>query len=73
LGRQSQRQWIAIDEYFSVALVDTDSGALVDTDSGVDDALHAALAASDAAALPAIAVSPVQGYDGFVMVLVKTP
>jgi CBS-domain-containing membrane protein len=30
-------------------------------------------AASDAAALPAIAVSPVQGYDGFVMVLVKTP
>ncbi|HJT03514.1 MAG TPA: O-methyltransferase [Pseudonocardiaceae bacterium] len=45
----SQRQWIAVDEYFTGALVDD------------DDALHAALAASDAAGLPAIAVSSAQG------------
>jgi predicted O-methyltransferase YrrM len=45
----SQRQWIAVDEYFTGALID------------IDDALHAALAASDAAGLPAIAVSPTQG------------
>jgi predicted O-methyltransferase YrrM len=45
----SQRQWVAVDEYFTGALVED------------DDALHAALAASDAAGLPAIAVSPAQG------------
>ena len=45
----SQRQWIAVDEYFTGALID------------IDDALHAALTASDAAGLPAIAVSPTQG------------
>ena len=45
----SQRQWIAVDEYFTGALID------------IDDALHAALTASDAAGLPAIAVSPAQG------------
>jgi predicted O-methyltransferase YrrM len=49
----SQRQWIAVDEYFT--------GSLVDTDTDTDNALHAALAASDAAGLPAIAVSPAQG------------
>jgi predicted O-methyltransferase YrrM len=51
----SQRQWIAVDDYFTSALIDTD------TDVDTDDALHAALAASDAAGLPAIAVSPAQG------------
>jgi predicted O-methyltransferase YrrM len=45
----SQRQWIAVDEYLTGALIDT------------DDALHAALTASDAAGLPAIVVSPAQG------------
>jgi predicted O-methyltransferase YrrM len=45
----SNRQWAAVDDYFTAALVET------------DDALHAALTASDAAGLPAIAVSPVQG------------
>ena len=45
----SQRQWIAVDEYFTGAFID------------IDDALHAALTASDAAGLPAIAVSPAQG------------
>lgn len=46
----SQRQqWVAVDDYFTGALVES------------DDALHAALAGSDAAGLPAIAVSPAQG------------
>ncbi len=53
----SQRQWIAVDEYFTGALIDTDT----DGDTDTDNALHAALAASDAAGLPAIAVSPAQG------------
>jgi predicted O-methyltransferase YrrM len=43
------RQWAAVDDYFTAALVET------------DDALHGVLTASDAAGLPAIAVSPVQG------------
>jgi predicted O-methyltransferase YrrM len=51
----SQRQWIAVDEYFTSALIDTG------TDNDTGNALHAALAASDAAGLPAIAVSPPQG------------
>jgi predicted O-methyltransferase YrrM len=51
----NQRQWVAVDDYFTGALIDTDT----DVDTG--DALHAALAASDAAGLPAIAVSPAQG------------
>jgi predicted O-methyltransferase YrrM len=51
----SQRQWIAVDEYFTGVLIDSD------TDNDADNALHAALAASDAAGLPAIAVSPPQG------------
>ncbi|HYZ37759.1 MAG TPA: O-methyltransferase [Pseudonocardiaceae bacterium] len=49
----SRRQWEAVDDYFT--------SALIDTDPETDDALHAALAASDAAGLPAIAVSPTQG------------
>src|SRR5690242_15024454 len=53
LGRMSRRQWEAVDDYFT--------SALIDTDPETDDALHAALAASDAAGLPAIAVSPTQG------------
>jgi predicted O-methyltransferase YrrM len=51
----SQRQWIAVDEYFTSCLIDTD------TDNDTDNALHAALAVSDEAGLPAIAVSPAQG------------
>jgi predicted O-methyltransferase YrrM len=45
----SQQQWTAVDDYLTGALV------------GPDEALDAALAASDAAGLPAIAVSPAQG------------
>ncbi|MGH3722180.1 MAG: O-methyltransferase [Pseudonocardiaceae bacterium] len=45
----SQRQWTAVDDYITGALVEP------------DEALAAALAASDAAGLPAIAVSPTQG------------
>jgi predicted O-methyltransferase YrrM len=41
--------WTAVDRYFDGALI------------GVDDALAAAQAAADAAGLPAIAVSPLQG------------
>jgi predicted O-methyltransferase YrrM len=43
------RQWAAVDDYFTGAFVET------------DDALHTALAATDAAGLPAIEVSPPQG------------
>jgi hypothetical protein len=43
----SNRQWAAVDDYFTAALVEP------------DDALYAALTASDVAGLPAIAVSPV--------------
>jgi predicted O-methyltransferase YrrM len=45
----SQQQWSAVDDYFTTALVER------------DEALDAALAASAAAGLPAIAVSPAQG------------
>jgi predicted O-methyltransferase YrrM len=45
----SQQQWTAVDDYLTGALV------------GPDEVLDAALAASDAAGLPAIAVSPTQG------------
>jgi predicted O-methyltransferase YrrM len=45
----SQQQWTAVDEYITGALVEP------------DEALDAALAASDAAGLPAIAVSPALG------------
>ena len=45
----SQQQWTAVDDYLTGALV------------GTDEELDAALAASDAAGLPAIAVSPAQG------------
>ncbi len=45
----SQQQWTAVDDYITGALI------------GTDEALDAALAASDAGGLPAIAVSPAQG------------
>lgn len=45
----SQQPWTAVDDYFTGALV------------GTDEELKAALAASDAGGLPAIAVSPAQG------------
>jgi predicted O-methyltransferase YrrM len=45
----SLQQWTAVDDYFTGALVEP------------DEALDAALAASAAAGLPAIAVSPAQG------------
>ncbi|MGH3693416.1 MAG: O-methyltransferase [Pseudonocardiaceae bacterium] len=45
----SEQQWTAVDDYITGALL------------GPDEALDAALVASDAAGLPAIAVSPAQG------------
>ncbi len=45
----SQQQWTAVDDYITGALVEA------------DEALDAALVASDAGGLPAIAVSPAQG------------
>ncbi|MGH3822308.1 MAG: O-methyltransferase [Pseudonocardiaceae bacterium] len=45
----SQQRWTAVDDYITHALLEP------------DEALDAALAASDAAGLPAIAVSPAQG------------
>jgi len=45
----SRQQWTAVDDYITGALVES------------DEALDAALAASDAAGLPAIAVTPAQG------------
>jgi predicted O-methyltransferase YrrM len=45
----SQQQWTAVDDYITDALI------------GTDEELEAALAASDAGGLPAIAVSPAQG------------
>ena len=45
----SQNQWTAVDRYFTDLIVRP------------DDALNAAVASSDAAGLPAIAVSPAQG------------
>jgi predicted O-methyltransferase YrrM len=49
LGAMSQQQWTAVDDYIIEALHQP------------DDVLDAALAASDTAGLPAIAVSPTQG------------
>ena len=45
----SQQQWTAVDDYITGTLI------------GKDEELEAALAASGAGGLPAIAVSPVQG------------
>ncbi len=45
----TQQQWTAVDDYFADAFL------------GSDEVLDAAVAASDSAGLPAIAVSPVQG------------
>ncbi|MGH3842498.1 MAG: O-methyltransferase, partial [Pseudonocardiaceae bacterium] len=45
----TQQQWTAVDDYITGALV------------GSDEELDTALAASDAAGLPTIAVSPAQG------------